>query len=88
MSQPPISSPSWNSCGIVGQFDSAESSWRMRGSGRMSTAANGVSSACSIATVRAEKPHAGASGDPFMKRIVSFSSIALAIRLRISLSLM
>ena len=32
-----------NSCGIVGQSEIAESSWRMRGSGRMSTAANGVS---------------------------------------------
>ena len=42
MSQPPSSSPSRNSCGIVGQFEIAESSWRIRGSGRMSTAANGV----------------------------------------------
>ena len=41
MSQPPTSSPRTKSCGIVGQFDSADSSWRMRGSGRMSTAANG-----------------------------------------------
>ena len=41
MSQPPTSSPSTNSCGIVGQFESADSSWRIRGSGRMSTAANG-----------------------------------------------
>ena len=40
MSQPPTSSPSTNSCGIVGQLESAESSWRIRGSGRMSTAAN------------------------------------------------
>ena len=62
MSQPPTSSPSTNSCGIVGQLESAESSWRMRGSGRMSTAANGVPSDCRIATVRAEKPHAGCVG--------------------------
>ena len=41
MSQPPTSSPSMNSCGIVGQFERAESSWRMRGSGRTLTAANG-----------------------------------------------
>ena len=44
MSQPPTSSPSTNSCGIVGQFESAVSSWRIRGSGRMSTAANGAPS--------------------------------------------
>ena len=58
-----------NSCGIVGQLEIAESSWRMRGSGRMSTAAKRVSSACSARDRRAEKPHAGASGVPFMKRI-------------------
>ena len=62
MSQPPTSSPLTNSCGIVGQSESALSSWRMRGSGRMSTAANGASSACSAATVRAEKPHVGLLG--------------------------
>ena len=85
MSQPPISSPSTNSCGIVGQLEIADSSWRMRGSGRMSTAAKGVSSACSIATVRAEKPHAGASGVPFMNRITRCSAIASAIASRIGL---
>src|SRR5579875_1212567 len=85
MSQPPSSSPPANSCGIVGQFDSAESSWRMRGSGSTSTAANGTSSACSTATVRAEKPHAGASGVPFMNRITSCSAIACAIASRIGL---
>ena len=52
MSAPPISSPLTKSCGIVGQLDSAESCWRMRGSGRMSTAANGVPTASSAATVR------------------------------------
>ena len=76
MSQPPTSSPRTNSCGIVGQFESAESSWRMRGSGRMSTAANGVPSASSACTVRAEKPQRGASGVPFMKRMTSLSAIA------------
>ena len=35
MSQPPTSVPSTNSCGIVGQPERAESTWRMRGSGRM-----------------------------------------------------
>ena len=76
MSHPPTSSPSTNSCGIVGQSDSAESSWRIRGSGRMSTAAKRAPSDCRMATVRAEKPHAGASGLPFMNRITGFSSIA------------
>src|SRR6266516_1971037 len=85
MSHPPISSPSTNSCGIVGQLEIAESSWRMRGSGRTSTAAKGTSSVCSIATVRAEKPQAGASGVPFMKRITLCSPIASAIASRIGL---
>ena len=78
MSQPPTSSPSTNSCGIVGQFESAESSWRIRGSGSTSTAANGWPTDCRIATVRAEKPHAGCSGVPFMNRITWFSEIASA----------
>ena len=86
MSEPPSSSPPTKSCGIVGQPESADSSWRMRGSGRMSTAANGVPMACSAATARAEKPHAGASGVPFMKRMTSFSRIASAIASRIGLS--
>ena len=86
MSQPPTSSPLTKSCGIVGQFESALSSWRMRGSGRMSTAANGAPSPCSAATVRAEKPQAGWSGLPFMKRITGFSEIASAIAARMGLS--
>src|SRR5271165_3923049 len=85
MSQPPSSSPLTNSWGMVGQLEIAESSWRMRGSGRTSTAANGVSSDCRTATVRAEKPQAGASGVPFMNRITSCSSIAWAIASRIAL---
>ena len=76
------SSPSTNSCGIVGQLDSADSSWRIRGSGRMSTAANGWSTDLRIATVRAEKPHAGWFGVPFMNRITWFSSIAVWIASR------
>src|SRR4051812_32304934 len=58
----------------------------MRGSGRMSTAANGVSSDCSAATVRAEKPQAGASGVPFMNRITLCSEIASEIASRIGLA--
>ena len=69
MSQPPTSSPRTKSWGIVGQLESAESSWRIRGSVSTSTAANGVPSVWRAATVRAEKPQAGASGVPFMKRI-------------------
>ena len=49
MSQPPTNSPSMNSCGIVGQFETVESSWRIRGSGRMLTAANGLPTDCRIA---------------------------------------
>ena len=51
----------------------------------MFTAANGWSSDSSTATVRAEKPHAGASGVPFMNRITGFSEIALSIASRIGL---
>src|SRR3954470_14769610 len=87
MSEPPISSPLTNSWGMVGQSDSALSSWRMRGSGRTSTAANGTSSDCSAADARAEKPHAGASGTPFMKRMTSLSRIASAIASRRGFSL-
>src|SRR3954466_7412885 len=87
MSEPPTSSPLTNSCGIVGQSESALSSWRMRGSGSTSTAANGTSSACSAADARAEKPHAGASGAPFMKRMMSLSRIASAIASRRGFSL-
>src|SRR5205823_5046967 len=63
----------------------AESSWRMRGSGRMSTAANGASSACRAADVRALKPHIGWSGVPFMKRMTRLEPIASAIASRIGL---
>src|SRR5690348_8977322 len=86
MSQPPTSSPRTNSCGMVGQLDRAESSWRMRGSGRMSTAANSVPTASSVATVRAENPQRGASGVPFMKRMTSFSAMASWIASRICCS--
>src|SRR5436190_8739712 len=79
MSQPPTSSPSMNSCGIVGQLEIADSSARMRGSGSTSTAAKRAPEDCSAATVRAENPHAGASGVPFIKRITRCSAIASAI---------
>src|SRR5215207_6012103 len=82
MSAPPTSSPRTKSWGMVGQLDTALSSWRMRGSGRMSTAANGASRACRAAEVRAEKPHMGCSGVPFMKRMTSFSEIACSIASR------
>ena len=60
----------------------------MRGSGRMSTAANGVSSVCSAPAVRAEKPQRGASGVPFMKRMTSWSAIASEMASRSGFSLM
>jgi len=51
-------------------------------------AANGRPTDWRIATVRAEKPHMGWSGVPFMNRITSFSSIAVWIWSRSVLSLM
>ncbi len=88
MSQPPTSSPLWKSWGIVGQLEIDDSSARMRGSGRMSTAAYGAPSSSSTATVRAENPQRGSSGVPFMKRITLLSAIACSIAVRIGLSLM
>src|SRR3954447_4250629 len=70
---------------MVGQLEIAESSWRMRGSGRMSTAAYEAPRASSAATVRALKPHMGCSGRPFMKRMTSCSEMALAISSRTGL---
>ena len=52
----------------------------------MSTAANSLPTASSAATVRAENPHAGRSGVPFMKRITSWSRIASAIASRMGFS--
>jgi hypothetical protein len=86
MSAPPTSSPLTKSCGMVGHWEIPDSSWRMRGSGRMSTAANGAPSACRAPAVRAEKPQAGASGVPFMKRMTGLSSIADWIASRMGLS--
>src|SRR5204863_101643 len=68
---------------LEGLGGDALGSWRIAGWGRMSTAANGVPSACSAATVRAENPHAGCSGVPFMNRITRLSSIALLMASRI-----
>src|ERR1700760_2753507 len=49
----------------------------------MTTAANGVACSAGASTVRAEKPHAGASGVPFMNRITLCSAIASEIASRI-----
>ena len=84
MSQPPTSSPSTNSCGIVGQPDSSESSSRIRGSGRMSSAAYFTPSALSAPDARIEKPQAGCWGVPFMKSITRFSLIEFSMKPRIS----
>jgi hypothetical protein len=48
----------------------------------MPPAATGASSDCSAAAVRAEKPHIGWSGVPFMKRMTRFSPIAWAMASR------
>ncbi len=69
---------------MVGQPDSPESSSRMRGSGRMSSAAYWTPSALSAPAVRAEKPQAGWLGTPFMKSITLFSLMAFSMKERIS----
>src|SRR3954452_17406220 len=86
MSQPPTSSPLTNSWGIVGQLEIADSSWRMRGSGRTSTAAYGLPSASTAGARGAEKPHIGCSGVPFMKRMISSSPIASVMASRMGFS--
>jgi hypothetical protein len=54
-------------CGIVGQPEIAESSCRMRGSGRMSTVVIGAPAAWSACRARIEFPHITICGVPFMK---------------------
>ena len=84
MSDPPTSSLATNSWGIVGQPDRPDSSSRMRGSGRMSSAAYCTPSALRAPEARAENPHAGWLGVPFMNSITWFSSIACWMKSRIS----
>jgi hypothetical protein len=78
MSAPPTSSPLMKTCGIVGQPESADSSWRIRGSGRTSTAVTGASASRSARSARSEFPHITSCGVPFMKSATgSFSMISL-----------
>jgi hypothetical protein len=65
-------------CGIVGQPDRLESSWRKLGSGRMSTAVTGAPAVRSAARARCELPQATKLGVPFMKSATgSVSMISL-----------
>src|SRR5688500_8763941 len=66
MSQPPTSSPSTNSCGKVGHSETFGKLARISGLLRMSTYANFSPQAISIWLERAEKPHCGALGLPFI----------------------
>jgi hypothetical protein len=62
---------------MVGQPESAESSCRIRGSGRTSTAVTGAPAARSASSARIELPHMTNCGVPFMKRATgSFSMIS------------
>src|SRR3954467_6220126 len=84
MSQPPTSCPSTKSCGIVGQPDFADRTWRIRGSGRMLIAPNSAPASRSASTVRCEKPHAGWSGVPFMKSMTRLDVMAWSMASAIS----
>src|SRR3954452_2025960 len=84
MSQPPTSCPSTKSCGIVGQPDFADRTWRIRGSGRMLIAPNSAPASRSASTVRWENPQAGASGVPFMKSMTRLLVMAWSIASAIS----
>jgi hypothetical protein len=67
-------------CGIVGHPDSADSSWRIRGSGSTSTAVKETPVARRASSARAEFPHMTKSGRPFMK--TATSSVAMTSRIR------
>src|SRR6187200_264429 len=86
MSAPPISSPRTKTCGIVGQLDTAESSCRIRGSGRTSTAVTGAPAARSASSAREEFPHMTNWGVPFMNRATSSDWITFSICSRSSLT--
>src|SRR3972149_4301712 len=64
MSAPPISSPLTKTWGIVGQPEISESSWRIRGSGRMSTVVIGAPTAWSAFSARDALPHMTISAVP------------------------
>ena len=75
----PINSPLTNTCGIVGQPDWAESSWRIAGSGRMSTAVTGAPARRNASSARRELPHIAICGVPFMKSATCSPSITSLI---------
>ena len=78
MSAPPISSPPTNTWGIVGHPDSADSSWRICGSGKMSIAVTGAPADRRAWSARAEFPQPMNCGVPFMNTATgSFSMISL-----------
>ena len=79
MSAPPMSSPFTKTCGIVGQPEIEASSWRIRGSGRMSTAVIGAPAAWSACRARCEFPHMIICGVPFMKTATGSCSITSEI---------
>ena len=57
MSAPPTSSPFTNTCGIVGQPEIADSSWRIAGSGSTSTAVTDAPARRNASSARPELPH-------------------------------
>ena len=69
-----------NTCGIVGQPESCESSWRIAGSTRMSTAVTGAPASRSARRARSELPHMMNWGVPFMNRATGSFSTTVLIR--------
>ena len=84
MSAPPTSSPLTNTCGIVGQPESSDSSCRIDGSGRMSTAVTGAPAARNASSARPELPHITNCGVPFMNSATGSFSITSLMRVEIS----
>ena len=79
MSAPPISSPLTKTCGIVGQPEISDRSWRICGSGRMSTAVTDAPARRSASRARPEFPHIANCGVPFMKSVTSELSMTSLI---------
>ena len=79
MSAPPISSPLTKTCGIVGQPEIDESSWRILGSGRTSTVVIGAPAACRACSARCELPHMTICGVPFMNTATGSCSMTSEI---------
>src|ERR1700676_181884 len=68
------------SCGNVGQFEYVFSVWRSSGSSRILTCVKVARHMRSAVTTRAENPHCGKSGEPFIKSTMGLDLKYASIR--------